>query len=57
MLKAKHNKLCLGAGKDRKSDSDWDYQDIINLPGIDFIFDLDHGHWPIEDNHRMPHDS
>jgi len=50
MLTAKHNKLCLGAGKDKKEDQDWDYQDIVALPGIDFCFDLDIGRWPIEDN-------
>lgn len=50
MLTAKHNKLCLGAGKDKKTDDDWDYQDIVPLEGIDFVFDLDHGRWPIEDN-------
>ena len=50
MLTAKHNKLCLGAGKDRKLDQDWDYQDIIPLEGIDFIFDLDIKNWPIADN-------
>jgi len=48
--KVELNKLSLGAGKDRKDEGGWHYHDIINLPGIDFVFDLNEEHWPVEDN-------
>lgn len=49
-IRQKHNKLSLGAGRDRKEDPDFDYQDLVPLEGIDFVFDLDYKNWPIEDN-------
>lgn len=50
MKEIKIKKLSLGAGKDRKDEEGWDYHDIINLPGIDFVFDMNDTQWPIEDN-------
>ena len=41
-------KLNIGAGKDIREG--WDNQDCCNLPGIDLVFNLDEGNWPIEDN-------
>jgi SAM-dependent methyltransferase len=42
------DKINLGAGKDVRID--WDNQDVVGLPGINIVFNLDKGNWPIPDN-------
>lgn len=53
IIKKEIVKLNLGAGKDiHKSNKDikWINQDILNLPGIDVVHDLDILPWPFPDN-------
>ena len=42
------NKLHLGCGHNIKSG--WINHDLIDLPGVDVVFDLNKYPWPIEDN-------